>query len=78
MNLAEECRNCTRYGRNAKYIIPKNVSKPLPLLSLLDQELQIDYAGHLEDHKGEKICLLVAIDRYSKFPSVKITKSTGR
>ena len=41
------------------------------------QELQLDYAGPLEDHKGKKIYLLVAIDRYSKFPSVKVTKSTG-
>ena len=23
VNLAEECRSCTRYGKNAKYIIPK-------------------------------------------------------
>ena len=41
------------------------------------QELQLDYAGPLEDHKGKQIYLLVAIDRYSKFPSVKVTKSTG-
>ena len=33
--------------------------------------------GPLEDKKGKKIYLLTAIDRYSKFPSVKITKSTG-
>ena len=64
VNMAEECRRCTRYGKNAKYIIPKNASKPL-------QEVQLDYAGTLEDHKGKKIYLLVAIDRYSKFPSVK-------
>ena len=24
VNMAEECRSCTRYGKNAKYIIPKN------------------------------------------------------
>ena len=77
VNMAEECRSCTRFGKNAKYIIPKNDSKPLPLLSQPGQELQLDYAGPLEDHKGKKIYLLVAIDRYSKFPSVKITESTG-
>ena len=73
VNLAEEGRSCTRYGKNAKYIIPKIAAKPLPLLT---QELQLDYAGPLEDLKGKKIYLLVAIDRYSKFPSVKITKLT--
>ena len=77
VNMAEECRSCTRYVKNAKYLIPKNSAKPLPLLSQPGQELQLDYAGPLEDHKGKKIYLLVAIDRYSKFPSVKVTKSTG-
>ena len=75
--LAEECRSCTRYGKNANYIIPKNSAKPLPLLAQPGQELQLDYAGPLEDHKGKKIYLLVAFDRYFKFPSVKVTKSTG-
>ena len=77
VNLSEECRSCTRYGKNAKYIIPKNASKPFPLLTQRSQEVQLDYAGPLEDHKVEMIFFLVAIDSYSKFPSVKITKSTG-
>ena len=77
VNLAEECRSCTRYGKNAKYIIPKNSAKPLPLLTQPGQELQLDYAGPLENHKGKNINLMIAIDRYSKFPSVKVTKSTG-
>ena len=77
VNLAAECRSCTRYGKNAKYIIPKNATKPLPLLTQPGQEVQLDYAGPLEDYKGKNIYLLVAIDRYSKFPSVKITQSTG-
>ena len=33
VNLAKECRESTRYGNNAIYIIPNNTSKPLPLLS---------------------------------------------
>ena len=33
VNMAEECRSCTRYGKNIKYIIPKNSAKPLPLLT---------------------------------------------
>ena len=76
VNLAEECRSCTRYGKNGKYITPENASKPLPLLRQPGQELQLDYAGPLENHKGKKIYLFVAIDRYSQFPLKKITKST--
>ena len=77
VNLAEECRECTRYGKNTKYILPQNSSQPLPLLSQPGQEVQFDYAGPLEDYKGKKIYLLTANDRFSKFPSVKVTKSTG-
>ena len=55
VNLAEECGSCTRYGKNANYIIPKDATKPLPLLMQPGQELQLDYAGPLEDHKGRKI-----------------------
>ena len=54
VNLAGECRSCTRYGKNVKHIIPKNESKPLPLLTQPGQELQLDYAGPLEDKKGKK------------------------
>ena len=57
VNLAEECRSCTRYSKNAKYITPKNATKPLPLLTQPGQEIQLDYAGPLEDFKGKKfIC----------------------
>ena len=77
VNLAEECRSCTRYGKNVKYLISKNASKPLPLLTQPGQEVQLDYAGPIENQKGKKIYLLVAIDRFSKFPSVKVTKSTS-
>ena len=54
-----------------------NSSKPLPLLTQPGQEVQLDYAGPIENQKGKKIYLLVAIDRFSKFPSVKVTKSTS-
>ena len=53
VNLAVECRSCTGYGKSAKYIIPKNASKPLQLLTQPGQEIQLDYAGPLEDDKGK-------------------------
>ena len=49
VNLAEECRSCTRYGKNVKYPISKNTSKPLPLLTQPGQEVQLDYAGPIEN-----------------------------
>ena len=54
LNLAEECRSCTRYGKDVKYLISKNASKPLPLLTQTGQEVQLDYAGPIENQKGKK------------------------
>ena len=73
VNLAEECRSCTRYGKNTKYLIPKSASKPLLLLTQPGRELQIDYADPIEIITEKNS--LEAIDRFSKFPSVKVTKS---
>ena len=55
VSLAEECRSSTRYGKIDNYIIPKNATKPLPLLTEPSQQLQLDYAGALEDHNGKKL-----------------------
>ena len=52
-------------------------AQSLPQLTGPNQELQLDFAGPILDNKGVKIFLLVAIDRFSKFPSVLITKTTG-
>ena len=69
--------SCLRYGKLEKFVVPKNATKPLLLVSQPGQDLQLNYAGHLEDHKGKKKYLLVATEWCSKFPSVKITKSKG-
>ena len=54
VNLAEECGSCTRYGKNKNYLISKNASKPLPLLTQPGQEVQLDYAGPIENQKRKK------------------------
>ena len=55
VNLAEECRSCKGYSKNVKYLIPKNASKTLPLLAQPGQEVQLDYAGPLENHRGKNL-----------------------
>ena len=55
----------------------KKCVKTLPLLTQPGQELQLDYAGPLEDKKRKKIYLLTAIDRYTKFLSVEVTIRLG-
>ena len=51
VNLAEECRSCTRYGKNIKYRIPKNSSKPLPILTQPGQEVQLRGAYRKSERK---------------------------
>ena len=73
----EKCRQCTLYGKNLKPAKTFYTAQALPNLSGPNQELQLDFAGPILDEKGSKIFLLVAIDRFSKFPSVLITRTTG-
>ena len=42
-----------------------------------NEELQLDYAGPVLDSYDNSFYILVAIDRYSKYPSAMITRSTG-
>ena len=63
---AEVCCSCNRYGK-------KNSSSQKRIkTSASGQELQLHYEGLLETHKGTKIFLLVAINRFFfKFLSVR-------
>ena len=77
IDTCEKCRECTLFGKNLKPASTFNTAQPLPVLSEPNQELQLDFAGPILDDKGSKIFLLVAIDRFSKFPSALISKTTG-
>ena len=77
VNVCEKCPKCTLFGKNIKISATYNSAKPLPPLSAPNQELQLDFAGPLIDDKKGKIYILVAIDRFSKFPSVMLTKTTS-
>ena len=77
IETCEKCRKCTLFGKNLKPASPFNTAKSLPVLSGPNQELQLKFAGPILDEKGSRMFLLVAIDRFSKFPSVLISKTTG-
>ena len=77
VSTCKNCTQCTKFGKNLKTMSNFNSAKPLPILNNPKLELQLDYAGPLLDDEGKQVYILVAIDRYSKFPSVMLTCSTG-
>ena len=73
----KDCTACLATGKNLKYQIPKNQYGKLEKLSEPGQELQIDFTGklHNKNLNGEPQ-ILIAIDRFSKWPTVKICKTS--
>ena len=73
----EECRERSFYSKNLKLVKTFHTAQLLPNLTGPNQGLQLNFAGPILGDKGVNIFLLAAIDCFSKFPSVLITKTTG-
>ena len=65
------------FGKNLEPAKTFETAQSLPSLSGPNQQLKIVFAGPLLDDKGSKVFLLIAIDRFSKFPPLLISKTTG-
>ena len=76
-DIVRMCKECTIFGNNLKSINKLNSWKPLPLLNESNQKIQLDYAGPHSDGGGGQIYFLVTIGRYSNYPSVMLTRTTG-
>ena len=64
-------------GKNLKYQLPKKHYGKLEKLTKPEQELQIDFTGNINNNKtsGENQ-ILIAVDRFSKWPTAKLCKTT--
>ena len=71
------CCECTSAGKNLKTVIPNSQISEVPPLSEPNEELNLDFAGPLDSYWGANKYILLCIDRFSKFPSAKITSSTS-
>ena len=73
----KDCIACLATGRNPKYQIPKNKHCELKTLNESGQKLQIHFTGKTHDKNlNEDVQLLIAIDRFSRWPTVKICKTS--
>ena len=77
VNLSRNCKKCTKLGKNLKPMNSFKMYTSLPLLNGPNEEVHLDYAGPLSDSVRNQVYILVAIDRYSKYPSAILTKTNG-
>ena len=75
-NKVKDCIACLASGENLKYQLPKNHYGKLKKLTEPGQEIQIDFTGKLQNKRiNGDVQILVAVDRFSKWPTVKICKT---
>ena len=65
INKAKTCRPCTEFGKNLKSIIPKKIVNNYTMR-------RTKRSGPLLDGHGREVYFLACIDRFSKFPSLKL------
>ena len=77
-NKVKDCTACLASGKNLKYQLPKKHYEKLEKLSEPGEETQIDFTGKLHNKKlNSEVQILIAVDRFSKWPTVKICKTWG-
>ena len=74
-NKAKDCIACLASGKNLKYQLPNIHYGKLKTLTEPGQEIQIDFTGKLHNKRiNGDVQILIAVDRFSKWPTVKIRK----
>ena len=72
----KDCTACLASGKNLKYQLPSKHYGKLGKLTEPGQEIQIDFTGKLHNKKiNGDVQILNAVDRFSKWLSVKICKT---
>ena len=72
INKSKTCRPCSEFGKNLKSIIPKTKWSPLKPCVEPNEEIQLDFGGPILDGQGREVYFLACIDRFSKFPTLKL------
>ena len=74
---SESCPSCRAAGKNLTTQIPSTEMNHLELLIEPNHELQLDFAGPIKSKTCEDVKILVAVDRFSKWPATQICKKNG-
>ena len=73
---AENCSSCRAAGKNLKTRLPQSEINRLEILTEPGQEIQLGFAGPIKSKSRGDVYILVAIDRFSKWPTAQICEST--
>ena len=74
---AGACPSCRAAGKNIITQIPSTKKNRLEYLTEPNQEIQLDFAGPIRSKtRGDAVYFLVAIDRFSKWPTALVFKNT--
>ena len=76
VQMAQNCKHCTEKGKNLKPIIGKKHSFKMEPEVEPNEEVRFDFVGPLPDELNRDAYILVAIDKWSKFPTAKIVTNT--
>ena len=74
---AETCPSCRAAGKNIITQIPSTKKNNLEILTEPNQEIQLDFAGPIKSKSRGDVYILVAVDRFSKWPTAQVCKSAG-
>ena len=73
---AANCPSCRAAGKNLKTQLPQSELNRLEILTEPGQEIQLDFAGPIKSKSRGDVSILVAIDRFSKWPTAQICENT--
>ena len=72
----ETCPNSRAAGKNIITQIPSTEKNNLEILTEPNQEIQLDFAGPIQPKTRGDVYMLVAVDRFSKWPTAQVCKNT--
>ena len=76
VQMSQNCKHCTEQAKNLKSIIGKKHSFQVEPVVEPKEEVQLDFAELLSDELNKEAYILVAIDKWSKFPTAKVVTNT--
>ena len=74
---AKTCKNCQKAGKNLKVLKRQKQFGELKCTKEVNEEIALDFMGPFANAPKQKKYILVAIDHFSAYPTLKFVKSTS-